>query len=51
VKAAAKQARRYLGSGPTIVTGKTFRTIPLDRYVVLATALPLGFFLARRNLN
>jgi hypothetical protein len=47
---AVKAARAYLGSGPTVVAGNQDRTVPLDRYVVLAVALPLGFALARRNL-
>jgi hypothetical protein len=50
LQAAAGQAQHDLGAGPTVAAGRATRTIPLDRYVVLAAALPLGFVLARRNL-
>jgi hypothetical protein len=48
---ALRAARADLGTGPTVVAGKQVRTVPLDRYVVLAVAFPLGFALARRSLS
>jgi hypothetical protein len=45
-----KQARAYLGSGPTRVLEKERRRIALAPYVAAFGFLPLGFLLWRRNL-
>jgi hypothetical protein len=46
----AKQARAYLGSGPTRVFEKERRRFALAPYVAAFAFLPLGFLLWRRNL-
>jgi hypothetical protein len=46
----AKQARAYLGSGPTRVLEKERRRFALAPYVAAFAFLPLGFLLWRRNL-
>jgi hypothetical protein len=45
-----KQARSYVGSGPTRVLEKERRRVALAPYVAAFAFLPLGFLLWRRNL-
>ncbi len=45
-----KQARAYLGSGPTRVLEKERRRFALAPYVAAFAFLPLGFLLWRRNI-
>jgi len=45
-----KQARAYLGSGPTRVLEKERRRFALAPYIAAFAFLPLGFLLWRRNI-
>jgi hypothetical protein len=50
IGAAAREARRLLGSGPRVPEGRERRKIPLAPWLALAGAVPLAFRLRRRNL-
>jgi hypothetical protein len=50
VKGAINGAQRFLGRGPLHGVGEGLHVIALARWLVLASLLPLGFLLWRRNL-
>jgi hypothetical protein len=51
VGAAAREARRLLGSGPTATRGTERRSVSLAPYAALLALLPLGFVLWTRNIR
>lgn len=50
VKGAIGAAHRFLGRGPLHGIGEGLRVVALARWLVLASLLPLGFLLWRRNI-
>jgi hypothetical protein len=50
LKGAVAAARRFLGKGPLHGVGEGLHVVALARWLVLASFLPLGFLLWRRNL-
>lgn len=51
VSAAASDASRFLGSGPTVEHGVARAMTPLAPYAALAALLPLAFLVRRRNVG
>jgi hypothetical protein len=47
---AIRAVRGYLGKGPLTGVGEGLRVIALDRWLVLASLVPIAFLLWRRNL-
>jgi hypothetical protein len=47
---AIRAVRSYLGKGPLAGVGEGLRVIELDRWLVLASLVPIAFLLWRRNL-
>ena len=50
VGGAIKGARAFLGNGPLVGVGEGLHVVALARWLVLASLLPLGFLLWRRNI-
>lgn len=50
VKGAIGAAHHFLGSGPLHGVGEGLRVVALARWLVLASLLPVGFLLWRRNI-
>lgn len=50
VAGAIKAARLFLGTGPLVGLGEGLHVVALARWLVLASLLPLGFLLWRRNI-
>ena len=50
VQGALGGARRFLGHGPLHGVGEGLHVVALARWLVLASLLPLGFLLWRRNI-
>jgi hypothetical protein len=50
VGGAIKAARAFLGHGPLVGVGEGLHVVALARWLVLASLLPLGFLLWRRNI-
>ena len=50
VGGAIKAARLFVGTGPLVGLGEGLHVVALARWLVLASLLPLGFLLWRRNI-
>jgi hypothetical protein len=49
LKGAVRAARQFVGNGPLQGVGEGLHVVALARWLVVASFLPLGFLLWRRN--